>query len=127
MPPSDMSVLLSNGGWLEGFIRNLTGLRRLTILPAYTVNGEQRFYSELRNFVNNSWSDLAIEDVLSDRVLLVAPERHLQDARKQRTFEAMFAKVFAGRVPIIMSKVRLSLADPAGTPLESRAPLSHRK
>ncbi|MDC7784425.1 hypothetical protein PQJ75_06900 [Rhodoplanes sp. TEM] len=104
MWPMQMTSFLAGGGWTTGWIASMAGLRRITITQGYSTAGPYRFWRELREFVNNSWSGLDIEGKVGNIIIVRTSERDLADLRKKRTFESMFSKVFEGYRVCVMPK-----------------------
>jgi len=109
--PMEMSSFLTGGGWTTGILSELSGFRRITIVPAYGASGSYRFWSELRSFVNNSWSDLSIENRFGYTVLMRTKSSEPLDPLKLRTFGSMFEKVFDGLRPHILPRSRSGIND----------------
>jgi len=96
--PHAMNAALAGGGYMMLVLQKLTGIRRITLVPSYSIKNKLARSNELRHFVNNSWKDLQIHhDSPRSTVLDVGRIEKPLDLRKMRNFVSMFEKIYPNK------------------------------
>ena len=92
-----MDSWLEKGGVNVRHLQDVLGLRRITLVPAGTVEDQTaRENFEIKHFINNTWRHCKIIELTPTQVVLAQPV-DAPDTRKVRTLTAMFHKFMPNR------------------------------
>lgn len=94
----DKSILLAAGGALQKELVELLMVRRVTLFQRTELDNAGDVATanleEMRNFVNDSYKHLRIDLSDDQEVVFFHQDNPVADPRKNRTFLAMFKKIF---------------------------------